>query len=154
MRWVCCDQNKRSSFRVCLLRASTPTLPPPPLLPLLCVCVNHYLPCLQLNGTSWQCGLCDAGGGGAAAKTRGWKRGWAGEASGGGRSREGGLKSDLWGSKDAEYVRLDFTGAQTNFCTSGLLITGNVWNEMSFLCPTPVEARFGKVLHNKRCVWV
>ena len=30
-------------------------------LPLLCVCVNHYLRCSQNNGTSWEYGLCDAG---------------------------------------------------------------------------------------------
>lgn len=30
-------------------------------LPLLCVCVNHYLRCSQHNGTSWEYGLCDAG---------------------------------------------------------------------------------------------
>lgn len=33
-------------------RLSTPTLACAPQLPLLCVCVNHYLRCLQHNGTS------------------------------------------------------------------------------------------------------
>lgn len=48
--------------------------------PLLCVCVNHYLPCLQLNGTSWRAGLCDVVGEGGAGK----------EAAGGGREERRG----------------------------------------------------------------
>ncbi len=46
------------------LLVSTSSLLTPTLLlelPLLCVCVNHYLRCSQHNGTSWASGLCDAG---------------------------------------------------------------------------------------------
>ena len=47
------------SNTVCF-RPATPRLAAE--LPLLCVCVNHYLRCSQHNGTSWEYGLCDAGG--------------------------------------------------------------------------------------------
>lgn len=74
-------------------RLSTPTLACALEFPLLCVCVNHYLRCLQHNGTSSEYGafVIHGGGGGdgrwggggggvtAAAKTQIWKRssvGW------------------------------------------------------------------------------
>lgn len=92
------------------------------LLPLLCVCVNHYLRCLQLNGTSWQCGLCDAGGGGeggALLPKHGADKGAElARPAGGGRKGESTREGV---SKDAEYVRLNFTGARINSCTGALV---------------------------------
>ena len=63
-------------------------------LPLLCVCVNHYLRCSQHNGTSWEYGLCDAGERccqNTGLKERQSQRGWGGGAVGGeGRRGRGG----------------------------------------------------------------
>ena len=63
-------------------------------LPLLCVCVNHYLRCSQHNGTSWEYGLCDAGERccqNTGLKERQSQRGWGGVGGGGGAAKKAGL---------------------------------------------------------------
>ena len=60
-------------------------------LPLLCVCVNHYLRCSQHNGTSWEYGLCDAGE--RCCQNTGLKERQSQRGGGGGAVRGGGKVS-------------------------------------------------------------